>query len=149
MPFSVTDPPDYIPDQVFGYQSVNVLFDNDVAMHGSIDTEHDFATGIHSTPKVASVEGLIDYTAGYGLIRGTNISSVDVIGLGAGQCRVNFAVTFASQDFAPFVSSDAAGHIAGWQWDGAALDSVIVDIEDNDGTATDTGFSFTAHGVVQ
>ena len=148
MPFAVTDTPDYILDQVLGYASINVLFDNDVAMKGSIDIEHVFSSGVHRGPRVATIEGFVAENSGYSLTRGTNIPSVDVSGLSTGQCRVNFSETFASQDFATFVSSNKAGHIAGWQFDGSSKSSIIVDTEDNDGTPTDAGFSISVHGVI-
>lgn len=147
---SIVDPPAYVLDQVFGFQSVNNLFDNDAAIVASIEEEHDFATGVHTTPRVAQIEGLILYSAGYAIARGTNISSVDVSGLSAGQCRVNFAVTFASQDFAiiPAPEYSAGGESAGWEWDGASVASVIINLVNSAEVATDMTFSLVGFGVI-
>lgn len=151
MPFSISEPPSYVLDQVFGYQSVNSLFDNDASIRDSINTEHDFATGVHNTPKVARVEGLITYSAGYSVTRHTNISGVSSSATGI--ITVSFSVTFTDQDFAPDITPQNSGGaspiIAGWGYTGASKTSVIVYLEDDTGTAADSTFSIAVRGMIE
>ena len=150
MPFSLYEPPGYIQDQVFGYQSVNKLFDNDVALRDSFAQEHAFGTGVHITPRVAWVQGSINWNGvAYSLNQGTHIASLDQAGLAAGQCRVNFDIAFAAQDWGTFVTAmyGSGGEAAGWAWDGSSLSSIIVDLVNGSEILTDMDFSIACFGV--
>ena len=150
MPFTLYEPPAYVLDQTFGYQSANKLFDNDAALRDSLAVEHDFATGVHITPRVAWVQGTIAWGgASYSIDQNTNIASVDQSSLAAGQCRVNFDVTFAAQDWGTQVTVEygSGGEAPGWAFDGSSLNSIIVNMVNSSEVLTDMDFAIACFGV--